>query len=188
MCKLLLTCRNWIIGQTINIAAKTGGGVTGCTRNKSAYYCWCLTQHKRALCRSHAWTRRYGFWNHRYTQTFIEKYQSLLSGIRLAKLDCTAQFWLMYSDCVMIILRFQHSVKENNCLLHIQYLYKLYSLIFSTNHLNYAPYLPIFFSQLEKVAQTHPGAENMLKYNEFSVSRSNVLACRNANNFCANYY
>ena len=36
------------IEQTINRSAKSAGGVVGFSRNKNAYYRWCVTRHKRA--------------------------------------------------------------------------------------------------------------------------------------------
>jgi len=44
-------CRNAVdltIEQTINRSAKTPGGVIGISRNRNAYYRWCLTRHRRA--------------------------------------------------------------------------------------------------------------------------------------------
>lgn len=111
---------------------------------------------------------------------FITKLCQFKSEVRAGKLGHTAKFWLMYSDCVMILLRFQRSVKENNFALYIESIRELCSLLFSADHLHYARYLPVFLLQLENLSLTHPGAEELLTDNGFSVSRSNVPACRNA--------
>ena len=37
-----------MIEQMINRSAKTTGGVVSFSLNRNAYYCWCVTRHKRA--------------------------------------------------------------------------------------------------------------------------------------------
>ena len=50
---------------------------------------------------------------------------------------------------------------------------------FSYNHHNYARYVPVYLLTLMNLSDTHPGAEDLLRKNGFSVSRSDVPASRN---------
>jgi len=55
----------------------------------------------------------------------------------------TAKFWITYSDSVWTLLQFQRSVKENDidqCIVSLQ---QMLSLLFSSDRINYAKYLPL---------------------------------------------
>ena len=112
--------------------------------------------------------------------TFIDKFEKFKNQIRKGDLGKTAQFWLMYCDCIWKLMRYQRSIKENNLEEYIISIRQLCSLLFSADHLNYARYLPVFHFQLSNLPTTHPGAERLLLENGFSVCRSSVPACRNA--------
>ena len=109
--------------------------------------------------------------------TFIDKFEKFKNQNRKGDLGKTAQFWLMYCDCIWKLMRYQHSIKENNLEEYIISMRQLCSLLFSADHLNYARYLPVFhFSWM----RGHPGAERLLLENGFIVCCSSVPACRNA--------
>ena len=88
-------------------------------------------------------------------------------------------FWLMYSDCVWVLFRFQQAVKQNNFDMYLESLRQLCSLLFSSDHQNYARYLPVYLTTLTNLQTSHPGSEELLRENGFSVSRSDVPGCHN---------
>ena len=47
-------------------------------------------------------------------------------------------------DCVWNLLRFQQAIKENNLALYGYSVRQLCSVMFSSDHLNYAQYLPFY--------------------------------------------
>jgi len=116
---------------------------------------------------------------HEFT-SFMKLYNEFLAQVRNGKLGKTAPFWLQYVDCVWQLLRFHRAVKENNLEEYMSSMRSLCSLLFSSDHLNYARYLPLYYYQLTMLLSTHPGAQELLSSKGFSVSRSNVPACRNA--------
>ncbi|GFS06183.1 hypothetical protein ElyMa_002958800 [Elysia marginata] len=81
-------------------------------------------------------------------------------------------------DIVWLLLHFIRATKTNNIHLHVSCLNKLCPLLFSMNYHNYAKYLSIYFVSLANLNHSHPGAEEMLMDNGFSVSRSNTPAGR----------
>jgi len=96
-------------------------------------------------------------------------------------LDVEKNCWTSYMDCVRNFLRFQQAIKENNLALCVYSVHQLCSLMFSSDRLNYARYLPFYYNQLQHLCHTHPGAELLLHSRGFGVSRSNVSpACGNA--------
>jgi hypothetical protein len=111
---------------------------------------------------------------------FVAQYNMYKNDVRCGKYGQTAQFWLSYCDCVWILLRFQQAVKENNLELYTYSLRQLCILLFSSDHINYARYLPLYYTQLKHLPSSHPGAELLLRDCGFTVSRSDVPACRNA--------
>jgi hypothetical protein len=100
--------------------------------------------------------------------------------VRDGLLGKTAQFWMSYCDCVWTLLSFQMAVKTNNLNSYISTIREMCGLLFSSNHLHYARYLPTYYVQLCNLAETHPGENLLLENNGFSSSRSNVPGCRNA--------
>jgi len=92
----------------------------------------------------------------------------------------TAKFWFGYMQSVWHLLRFIRAVKENDLDMYMDAMLHMTGLLFSTNHHNYARYLPLYCQQLHCLPETHPGAVEMLRDNGFTVSRSPVPACRNS--------
>jgi len=113
-------------------------------------------------------------------KTFIDHFDEYKNEVRNGFLGKTAQFWMSYCDSVWILLNFQKAVKENNLELYITSLRQLCKLLFSAGHLNYARYLPLYYTQLINLPQSHPGAQGLLESNGFSVARSTVPSSRNA--------
>jgi len=111
---------------------------------------------------------------------FMEKYSSFKDGVREGHHGKTAQFWILYYDCVWVLLHFVESIKENDLPLYLQTLRQLSGLMFSADHLNYARYLPAYFTHLRSVTSIHPEACKLLSKYGISVSRSAVPGCRNA--------
>jgi len=113
-------------------------------------------------------------------QLFVAQFNKFRHDVRDGKHGSTAKFWVIYMECVWHLLRFQRSIKENNFDLYLSSIYNLCSLLFAADHHNYARYLSLQYMQLKNLSATHPGAEELLRDNGFSVARSAVPACRNA--------
>ena len=111
---------------------------------------------------------------------FMENYSSFQNDVRGGRHGKTAQFWISYYDCVWVLLHFVESIKENDLQLYLQTLRQLCGLMFSADHLNYARYLPAYFTHLKAVTSTNPEAHQLLNKYGISVSRSAVPGCRNA--------
>jgi len=75
---------------------------------------------------------------------FLNDYSHFKTTVREGCLGKTAQFWMMYSDCVWILLRFLEGVKENDLDMYLDSLRQLCGLMFSADHLHYARYLPVY--------------------------------------------
>lgn len=113
-------------------------------------------------------------------ETFYSDYQTFLIEVREGTLGKTAQFWIGYMDKVSLILRFQRATKENNFDLHLACLEDMIPLFFACDHHNYARYLVVHILTLLNLQRTHPGAEELLRNNGFSVCRSQVPSSRNS--------
>jgi len=81
--------------------------------------------------------------------------------------------------CVWLLMRFQRSVKENDFDLYVTSMQGMCALLFTADHQNYARYLPVNFLTLTNLPDTHPGVQEFLEDNGFTVSRSSAPACQN---------
>lgn len=100
--------------------------------------------------------------------------------VRDGHLGKTAQFWIWYTDKVWLILCFLQATKENDLDLHIASLRQMCPLYFAFDHHNYARYATLQLVSLATLDESHPGLEELLRNNGFSVSRSDVPGSRNA--------
>ena len=110
----------------------------------------------------------------------LDRYDEFKETVRQGALGKTAQFWLSYMEKVGLILQFQRATKENCLTLHLASLQRMCSLFFSFDHPNYARYSAFYLLNMLNLEKTHPGAEDLLKNNGFSVNRSGVPSFRNA--------
>ena len=110
----------------------------------------------------------------------LDRYDEFKETVRQGALGKTAQFWLSYMEKVGLILQFQRATKENCLTLHLASLQRMCSLFFSFDHPNYARYSAFYLLNMLNLEKTHPGAEDLLKNNGFSVNRSDVPSSRNA--------
>lgn len=107
------------------------------------------------------------------------KFSAFKDAIRQGDHGKTAILWLNYMDKVALLLQFTRATRLNDFDLHIISLWNMCSAFFSFNHHNYARYLPVYLLTLMNLSHTHPGAEDLLRRNGFSVSRSDVPSARN---------
>ena len=110
---------------------------------------------------------------------FFDKYSEFKNGVRNGSFGKTAQFWLGYMDIIWLILSLIRKTKENNFELHLTTLYELCPLVFTHNHHNYSRYIRAYLVTMLNLSDIHLGAEELLKSNGFSVSRSTVPLSRN---------
>ena len=109
-----------------------------------------------------------------------ENYFQFKQNVRLGKLGKTAQFWMSYMDAVWRVLNCLRATKRNDLDLHITCLEQMCPLFFSMDHPNYARYLTSYIILLLNLKDSHPGAEELLQDNGFSVCMSSVSGARNA--------
>ena len=79
-----------------------------------------------------------------------------------------------------MIQQFYGATKENCLTLHLASVQKMCSMFFSFDHPNCARYSAFYLLNMLNLEKTHPGAEDLLKNNGFSVNRSGVTSSRNA--------
>ena len=101
----------------------------------------------------------------------LDRYDEFKETVRQGALGKTAQFWLSYMEKVGLILQFQRATKENCLALHLASLQRMCSLFFSFDHPNYARYSAFYLLNMLNLEKMHPGAEDLLKNNGFSVNR-----------------
>jgi len=94
---------------------------------------------------------------------FINRFKQFLTGVREGSLGKTAQFWMMYCDCVSVLLQFLKAVKENDLELYICSWRQMCPLIFGADRLHYARYLPLYYMQLRDLCASNSRAANLLK-------------------------
>ena len=105
-------------------------------------------------------------------QKFMTSYNEFEDKIRDGKCGLTPQYWLQYLDIVRLIELLQYAVKKNDWNVYTHCLLELTSLFFAYNGHNYARYLSFFSVFLMNIADSHPGAEELLKLGAISVARS----------------
>ena len=110
----------------------------------------------------------------------LDRYDEFKETVRQGVLGKTAQFWLSYMEKVGLILQFQRAIKENRLTLHLASLQRMRGLFFIFDHPNYARYSAFYLLNMLNLEKMHPGAEDLLKNNGFSVNRSGVPSFRNA--------
>ena len=109
----------------------------------------------------------------------LDRYDEFKETVRQGALGKTAQFWLSYMEKVGLILQFQRATKENCLTLHLASLQRMCSM-FSALIPKLCKILCILLVEYVKPGKTHPGAEDLLKNNGFSVNRSDLRSSRNA--------
>ena len=67
---------------------------------------------------------------------FMELVDRFKVEVRSGLLGKTAMFWVMFSDCVWVLFKFQQAVKQNNFDMYLDSLRQLSSLLFSSDHQN----------------------------------------------------
>ena len=107
-------------------------------------------------------------------------YNSFKEKVRKGEMGKTAQFWLDYMDKVWLVLMFLRATKENNLDLHLWCLQNLCRMFFSYDRPNYARYTTVYMLTLLNLPSSHPGGQELLRLNGFSVNRSEVQSSRNA--------
>jgi hypothetical protein len=77
-------------------------------------------------------------------------------------------------------MRFLKAIKENYYQQYASSLRELCPLLFAADRQNYARYLPIYYTQLMDLNESHPRSEILLQNYDISASQSNVPGCRSA--------
>jgi len=111
---------------------------------------------------------------------FLNQFRSFVDSAREGAYGLTCKFWVQYHDCVWTLLTFLQSIKENDVPVYVNCLRLMCPLIFTSDRLNYARYLPVYCAQLSQLMSDCPEAYELLKANGLPVRRSSVPACRSA--------
>lgn len=110
---------------------------------------------------------------------FYENYCRYKAKARSGEMGKTFQFRIQYMDKVWLVLQCLRATKENDLNLHIKTIQDMCPMFFSFNHQNYARYLTTYLLMLLNLPDSHPGADELLRNNGFSVSRSAIPCTRN---------
>ena len=97
-------------------------------------------------------------------QEHIASFAKFMDDIREGVNGKTAQLWLQYVDCVWTLLKFLKAIKENNFQDYVASLRQLCPLLFAADRLQYARYLPLYYSQLTNLQNSHPRSEELLQH------------------------
>jgi hypothetical protein len=111
--------------------------------------------------------------------TFTDEFQNVEQKVRNGMLGKTAQLWMSYCDSVWILLRFLEAIKDNDLEFYVTSMCAMSSLMFSSDLLNYAHYLPMYYVHLKNLVEANEDAKELLNKYGISVSRSKVPACCN---------
>ena len=100
--------------------------------------------------------------------------RQFIDFIQSTELGNTAEFWMQYTNHVDLCLTLIKVVKTNNFHLYRYCFIQMYDLFFAYSGQNDARY-PTFCSiYMIYVDENHPGAEELLKREVFSVARSST--------------
>lgn len=92
-------------------------------------------------------------------QLFMTNNNEFKTTVRNGQFGCTAQFWLVYLDSVWLLLRFHRAVEQNDFDSFVSCLGQMCSIMFSSDHIHYARYLPLYFIQMKTLIETHPSRQ-----------------------------
>ena len=85
-------------------------------------------------------------------------------------------FWSSYLEMVELLLAFLRATREGNWQLHVACLRKFLPWFYAYDRVNYARYMTIYCSEMERLQSTHPAAYNELQRGGFVVQRSKKSA------------
>ena len=78
-------------------------------------------------------------------------------------------FWSSYSSMVELLLAFIRSIRTGDWTLHCSCIRSMLPWMFSYDHVNYARYMTIYWSEMEHLEKSHPSAYRELKQGQFAV-------------------
>jgi len=86
------------------------------------------------------------------------------------KAECgkLAAFWMSYNDMVALMLRLIRGSHEGNWNLHMEAIRTPIPRCYAYDHLNYAHYLPVFYSPMSRLPVEHPGIFIAFQQGRFS--------------------
>ena len=68
----------------------------------------------------------------------------------------TAEFWLSFLDMMDILFSFRRSVKTGDWKLHLNTTHKMLPWFIAYNRPNYSRFLSLYWSEMQKLPETHP--------------------------------
>ena len=83
----------------------------------------------------------------------------------------TFAFWSSYIDMVKQLLLFIRATKEGDWKLHLASVQGLMPWFFTYDHFNYSRYLPVYWSEMKRLPQTHPPIHAAFQEGQFTVNR-----------------
>ena len=95
----------------------------------------------------------------------LQDYQKYVTD--KAKNNPTYQFWNSYIEAVQLLLTFIRATRESNWNLHLASVRLMLGWYFACDMTNYARYLPVYWSEMTNLKQTHPTT-----YHNFTVRGS----------------
>ena len=90
---------------------------------------------------------------------FINSYCQFKNSIRSGEYGNTATFWIMYCDCVWTLMQYQRAIKENDFDNFLLTLRQMMAMMFAADRLNYAKYLPLYYTQMTSLDAQKAGSK-----------------------------
>ena len=102
----------------------------------------------------------------------FEKYVTYMEKTMAGSHGKTTQFWINYAYLMDMYLILPHAMKMNDTQLFAYVLFKISSILFSTNHQNYARWMTLYSLELISLPEENPVLIEMLHKERFSVNRT----------------
>jgi hypothetical protein len=108
--------------------------------------------------------------NNEVCNRLLDLFQSYLDELRYRN-GSLASFWMMYIDLVEILLGLLRADREGNWNLHLANIRKMIPWCFVADKINYARYLPVYYSQMMVLEDTAPQTYRYFMSGGFSVQK-----------------
>ena len=86
--------------------------------------------------------------------------------------ESMCSFWLSYLEMVGLLLQFIRAARTRNWELHLACIKKILPWFFAYDHMNYAGYLTLYWTDMVQLPQSNYAAHKALQEGDFVVARS----------------
>ena len=107
--------------------------------------------------------------NEQYVEC-IDHFDTYLDYLR--EMSPLSSFWMSYIDIVELMLQLVRASREKNWSLHLSAIRSMIPWCFAYDRLNYACYLPTYYSDMIHLPTEHPSVHNYLADGGFAVQKA----------------